>query len=228
MEVSMWTSMLASRLPPSFLDNIICLYHLWDVRPYALSWVFLFSEAFAGVLPSSTSRMVSSILWGGQPRCLSLWCDFCNIVWFWVVFSFSCGILFNFFFDSSLFDGICFSDRSYFSWFGRSISSVICRFLFFIISTAHFSMPDSIPVSSLYIHTACIHQHPHVVPLARISLTLSRHFSLSFIAFGRSSVLHPVSSHSCWMYVRAGRLAFARPYVGVHKSTSLMSSSLLL
>ena len=30
------------------------------------------------------------------------------------------------------------------------------------------------------------------------------------------------------MYVRAGRPAFARPYVGVHKSTSLMSSSLLL
>ena len=30
------------------------------------------------------------------------------------------------------------------------------------------------------------------------------------------------------MYVRAGRPAFARPYVGVHRSTSLMSSSLLL
>ena len=64
--------------------------------------------------------------------------------------------------------------------------------------------------------------------LARISLTLSRYFSLSFIAPGRSSGLHPVSSHSCCMYVRAGRPAFARPYVGVHRSTSLMSSSLLL
>ena len=31
------------------------------------------------------------------------------------------------------------------------------------------------------------------------------------------------TSHSCWMYVRAGRPAFARPYVGVHRSTSLMS-----
>ena len=40
--------------------------------------------------------------------------------------------------------------------------------------------------------------------------------------------LHPVSSHSSWMYVRSGRPAFARPYVGVHKSTSLMISSLLL
>ena len=70
--------------------------------------------------------------------------------------------------------------------------------------------------------------HHHVVPLARISLTLSRHFSLSFIASGRSSGLHPVSSHSCYMYVRAGRPAFPRPYAGVHRSTSLMSSSLLL
>ena len=70
--------------------------------------------------------------------------------------------------------------------------------------------------------------HHLVMPLARISLALSRHFSLSFIASGRSSGLHPVSSHSCWMYVRAGRPAFARPYVGVHRSTSLMSSSLLL
>ena len=60
-----------------------------------------------------------------------------------------------------------------------------------------------------------IHHHHHVVPLAWISLTLPRHFTLSFIASGRSSGLHPVSSHSCCMYVRAGRPAFARPYVGV-------------
>ena len=65
-----------------------------------------------------------------------------------------------------------------------------------------------------------INHHHHIALVARISLTLSRHSSLSFIA--------PVSSHSCWMYVRAGRPAFARPCVGVHKSTSLMSSSLLL
>ena len=53
-------------------------------------------------------------------------------------------------------------------------------------------------------------------------------FYLSFIASGWSSGPHPVSSQSCWMYVRAGRPAFARPYVGVHRSTSLMSASLLL
>ena len=66
------------------------------------------------------------------------------------------------------------------------------------------------------------------MPPAKISLTLSRHFSLSFIASDRSSGLHPVSSHSCCVYVRAGRPAFVRPYEGVHRSTSFMSSSLLL
>ena len=85
-------------------------------------------------------------------------------------------------------------------------------------------------------HSTCIlsyslipsNHHHHIALVARISLTLSRHSSLSFIALGRSSGQHPVSSHSCWMYVRAGRPAFARPCVGIHKSTSLMSSSLLL
>ena len=66
------------------------------------------------------------------------------------------------------------------------------------------------------------------MPLALISLTLSRQFTLSFIASGRSSGLHPVSSNSCCMYVLAGRPDFARSYVGVHRSTSLMSSFLLL
>ena len=72
------------------------------------------------------------------------------------------------------------------------------------------------------------HHHHHVVPLARISLILSRHFFLSFITSGRSSELQSVTSYSCCMYVRAGRPAFARTYVGGHRSTSLMSSSLLL
>ena len=80
-------------------------------------------------------------------------------------------------------------------------------------------------ISDTYIYH---HHHHHIVLAARISLTLSRHSSLSFIALGRSSGQQPVSSHSCWMYVRAGRPAFARPCVGIHKSTSLMSSSLLL
>ena len=72
------------------------------------------------------------------------------------------------------------------------------------------------------------HHHHHVVLPAQISLTLSRHFSLLFIASGRSLGQHPVSSQCCCMYVRAGRSAFARSYVGVHRSTSLMNSPLLL
>ena len=72
------------------------------------------------------------------------------------------------------------------------------------------------------------HHCHHVVPLTRISLTFSHYFSLSFITSGRSSGRHPVSSHSCWMYVRADHPAFAQPYVRVHWSTSLMSLSLLL
>ena len=50
--------------------------------------------------------------------------------------------------------------------------------------------------------------------LARIFLTLSLHVSLSFIASGRSSGLHPVSLHNCCMNVRAGRPAFDWPYGG--------------
>ena len=73
-----------------------------------------------------------------------------------------------------------------------------------------------------------LHHHHHVMPQVRISLTLPRHSSLSFIASGGFSGLHPVSSQSCWMYVRAGRPAFALPYVEVHRSISLNSSSLLL
>ena len=72
------------------------------------------------------------------------------------------------------------------------------------------------------------HHHHHDVRLAWISLTLSLHVSLSFIAFGRSSGLHLVSSHSCCMNVRAGRPAFDWPYAEVHRSTSLTISSLLL
>ena len=52
--------------------------------------------------------------------------------------------------------------------------------------------------------------------------------SLSSIAPGRSSKLHPASAQSSCIYVLADRPAFARPCQGVHLSMSLMSSSLLL
>ena len=72
------------------------------------------------------------------------------------------------------------------------------------------------------------YHHQLVVPSARISLILRRHSSLSSIASGRFSGLHPVLAQSCCMQIRAGRPAFAHPHEGVHRSTSLMSSSLLL
>ena len=98
------------------------------------------------------------------------------------------------------------------------ILNVTCHIYTHICARAH---------TYTHVHTYIYHHH-HVALVARISLPLSHHSSLSFIALGRSSGQHPVSSHSYWMYVRAGRPAFARPCVGVHKSTSLMSSSLLL
>ena len=70
--------------------------------------------------------------------------------------------------------------------------------------------------------------HHHLVLSARISLTLSCHPSLSFIASSRPLGLHPVFSQSCCMSVRAGHPDFARLCEGVHRSTSLISLSLLL
>ena len=70
--------------------------------------------------------------------------------------------------------------------------------------------------------------HHHVTLSVRISLTLSCCLYLSSIASGRSSGLHPVSALSCCMLVRAGCPALACPCEGVHRSTSLMSLSLLL
>ena len=53
----------------------------------------------------------------------------------------------------------------------------------------------------IYIYIHIYIYHHYVVLPARISLTLSRHSSLSFIASGRSSGLHPVSSQSWSSYM---------------------------
>ena len=45
------------------------------------------------------------------------------------------------------------------------------------------------------------HHHHHIALVARISLTLARHSSLSFIALGRSSGQHPVSSQDKFTYL---------------------------
>ena len=67
----------------------------------------------------------------------------------------------------------------------------------------------------------------HDVPLSWISLTLSRHSSLSSTPSGRSSRLHPVTVQSCCRKVLAGRQTLTHPCGEVYKRTSLMSSSFL-
>ena len=142
--------------------------------------------------------------------------------WFGVIYV-RCGLLAQWYCFGSAFSGAGSIsnvwEHGIHCWLGRKSGPV------FLYVTRRFSEEFLAVVIQFSYHH---HHHHHVVLVARISLSLSRHLSLSFVASGRSSGQHPVSSHSCWMYVRAGRLAFARPCVGVHKSTSLMSSSLLL
>ena len=77
----------------------------------------------------------------------------------------------------------------------------------------------------LFIASVCI-QHIYVYFCMNQQITI-QHYS-SPLAGLQGYILCPRISHSCCMFVRAGRSAFAWPYVGVHWSTSLMSSSLLL
>ena len=64
------------------------------------------------------------------------------------------------------------------------------------------------------------HQHGYHWP--------SHAILVSSNASNRSSGLRPVSAQSSCMHDRASRSDFPRPCEGVHRSTSLMSSSLLL
>ena len=95
--------------------------------------------------------------------------------------------------------------------------SITVTFMFYILFSSLTSFSHSFSFS-----------FHHVVLLAWISLALSRHPSLSFIAFGRSSRLHPVSAQSCCILVLAGHPILARSCEEVHRSILLMSSSLLL
>ena len=59
------------------------------------------------------------------------------------------------------------------------------------------------------------HHHHHVMLVARISLTLSRYFSLSFIASGRSSELHPHIVAKC-MFVLVVLLLHWPPHMVIN------------
>ena len=127
------------------LTHTIRLHHLWDVRPYVSSWVFLSSAPFDEVLLRSTLRMVPSILRRGQYGYLYLLCSLVSSS-FLAFLNNSCFLFFvcSFFFHLRLFDGVrfqysqvsvrfLFSKRSDFFWSGSSNSSVIYRFIVIVI-----------------------------------------------------------------------------------------------
>ena len=155
---------LTSPLPLSFLDAYSLSTLSLGCKTSCIVMSFFFGP-FVVVLLWYTFRMVPSILRWGQHRYLCLWWDFCYLVWFWVVFSFSRGSLIIFPFICSSLLVSASNIHKYvlvsispcvliFSWFGSSIPSMIRHFLLFITCMAHFSMLNSIPISSLYILTA--------------------------------------------------------------------------
>ena len=69
-----------------FLTQIVCLCLHSDIRPCASSLAFLSSGPFIWILLLSISRIVPTILPGGQPRCLFRRWDFFCKAWFRKVF----------------------------------------------------------------------------------------------------------------------------------------------
>ena len=139
-----------------------CLYYLWDVRPYALSWVFLFSGPFVEVLSLSTSRMAPEYLTRETAQVFILLLRLLLYDRFLVLLGYS---LLIFFLSSLLilccplpiFPSTCkfpfFRTFWFFVDFSSSIHSVICIFPLLIISVAHFSIENSIRIFlTVYIH----------------------------------------------------------------------------
>ena len=63
--------------------------------------------------------------------------------------------------------------------------------------------------------------------VSRALSTVVFHVVLYFIAVFSSSVVSPVSSHSCLTYVFLGRPIFVVPWFGVHNKTNFTNSSSL-
>ena len=149
-----------------FLDTY-CYYHLSGVKPCASSSAFLSTDPFVWIPLLSILRMVPSILQRRLPRCLSFWWCFCSRAWSRKAFSFFWGTHFLFFFNL-LFLMMSASNIPWYlwfffsppvlilSWFDSSIPSVISLFPLFIMSMAHFSMPNFILICELYILIVCI------------------------------------------------------------------------
>ena len=173
-----------------FLTHIVIL-HFLDIRPYSSSWVFLFSNPFIKVLLTSTLRIVPSILREGQSRYLSVWWKFCYVLWFRVVFRFP-GVFFYFSFIYEclvMFASIIpkYLEVSFspsvlvFSWFVYFYSFRYLLFPAFHFEHGTFFLPNSIPISSLYIFTACIYVSNSFLFLAPLTVfPLADAFSLEF------------------------------------------------
>ena len=127
-------------------------------------------------------------------------------------------------------------------WPSNSVEVIIWKNMLFLTKRTETETMTQDPLFHLFIYFLCLfHLYIYIYiykPETTYTcfnkriftevLTYDDPLSLSFIASSRSSGPLRVSSHSCWIYVCAGRPAFAQPYVGVHRSTSLMSSFLLL
>ena len=135
--------------------------------------------------------------------------------------------------------------HTYMHPFYTYIHTYIHTYILYIHACMHIYTRIYIHASYINMHTyilfihACLHIHTYIHPIHTSSSSSCRAGSTDipdplsplFPIVHRLRQVpgqHPISSHSCWMYVRAGRPTFARPCVGIHKSTSLMSSSLLL
>ena len=102
-------------------------------------------------------------------------------------------------------------------WWLLNLSFKIGRPLCSCFTAAMTSLFSSLFNIYIYIYIYHYHHH-HVVPRARISLTLSRHFFLSFIDSRRSSGLHPVSSPAVCIFklIVLLLLGYMRGSIGVH------------
>ena len=159
--------MLVSLLPPSFLDtysqstsSLVC-NALCMVISFLVFWSICFSPSLVHFknapkyLTRDTAQvfipLISFMFYSFFSSSFLVLLRYSFLIFFFHLHLFD-GVSFQ---DAQVFVGLLFSERS-FSWFGSSIPSVRRRLPLFMTSMAHFSMPDSISMSWLYIPTACI------------------------------------------------------------------------
>ena len=82
--------------------------------------------------------------------------------------------------------------------------------------------------SSVWLDTITESYWSYIVFANSLSLSLSRYVSISSIAQGKSSRLHPVPLLSWYMQVLDGQPTMVSPWVRIHKRRLFMNLSLLL